>query len=373
MYYTPEYKRFIDRINNEKLIVSRQSVVLHHEYEITTNDIELIFGVDDLFLEIINSNAFQRLKKIHFLGAIDYVVDPDGQKPNKRHTRFQHSLGVARLALQFSRERDLNKGESRLAVVSALLHDIGHAPLSHSLESVFKQQLNIGHHVASERIIKGEVKIGVGVHKILRDRDVNPFEVLATIDGVGPASLRELFSYSINIDTIEAILRSSTYVFKNHIFFPPGEVLAALMRRNEESVPILDQFWRLKDSVYSNLITNRLGVLADYICQEYMKRNMEQFNNDDYYITETELRSRHPGLFCKLDRLASVEPSELLDGVAEIPFVQRRFVIDENVELENLYSIERRYLQVKEECSYIFRTSKGGSNEGESGESLRLF
>ena len=211
------------------------------------------------------------------------------------------------------------------------------------------------------------------MYRGLKKWGINHFDVLATIDGVGPSSLRELFTYSINIDTIEAILRSSTYIFKNDIFAPPNEVLAALMRRDASDVAVLDRFWSLKNSVYSNLITNRLGVLADYICQEYMKKNMDQFNNDDYYITETELRKRHPKLFYKLDRLASVEPSELLGGEAVIPFVQRKFVVEESIGLTAVSSINERYLQTKEESGYTFSTSQGGSNEDESGESLSLF
>jgi HD superfamily phosphohydrolase len=45
----------------------------------------------------------------------------------------------------------------------ALLHDIGHLPISHSLEPVFLSVFGIDHHHASEDIFFGRVAIGHGV------------------------------------------------------------------------------------------------------------------------------------------------------------------------------------------------------------------
>src|SRR5262245_17715179 len=83
---------------------------------------------DPLFSELVATRAFQRLQSIRFLGGIDYLLAraPNGAKGNIRHTRYQHSLGVARLALQYCKLRALTPAEHRLVYVTALLHDIGH-------------------------------------------------------------------------------------------------------------------------------------------------------------------------------------------------------------------------------------------------------
>jgi HD superfamily phosphohydrolase len=96
---------------------------------------------DPLFAELVATPAFQRLKSIRFLGGIDYLLvrAPNGAKGNIRYTRYQHSLGVARLALLYCEERGLSFSERRMIWVAALLHDVGHAPLSHSLEPVFQE------------------------------------------------------------------------------------------------------------------------------------------------------------------------------------------------------------------------------------------
>src|SRR5216684_4057504 len=58
-----------------------------HVFELTESEVAQIF-CRDIYRQVINSSAFQRLKKIHFLGSLDYVIDPEGPRPNKRHTRY---------------------------------------------------------------------------------------------------------------------------------------------------------------------------------------------------------------------------------------------------------------------------------------------
>ncbi len=111
--------------------------------------------VDPLLPRLIATPAFQRLRNIRFLGGIDYarIPAPNGKPGSRRYTRYQHSLGVARLALLYADVRQLGPDERRLIAVAALLHDIGHAPLSHSLEPVFKAEFAIDHHTATEEIL----------------------------------------------------------------------------------------------------------------------------------------------------------------------------------------------------------------------------
>ncbi len=349
--------------NNMHLTQSRRVTSLtadllesQHVFELTENEVAQIF-CRDIYRQVINSSAFQRLKKIHFLGSLDYVIDPEGPRPNKRHTRYQHSLGVARLALQFARDKQLSEREEILGVVAALLHDIGHAPLSHSLESVFKKSFGLGHHLVSERIIKGDVEIGRDLHKILIRARINPFEVLIILNGLAPSPFKELFNYGINIDTIEAISRSATYLYQNTLFRPPSDVLSALMTPCELSTGVLDNFWRLKDEVYNKLITNKVGVLADYVCQQYMQSHISTFDEDDFYLNENELKDRHPKLFATLRNLLAGKLNALLPGVDRIDFIRRRFIIATSVAVDCISAVDSRYTQTKHEESLRIDTN----------------
>ena len=125
---------------------------------------------DDPFLKLLlTTRAVRRLKSIRFLGGIDYVLVPwpNASGRNKRYTRHQHSLGVTRLAALYSAEQQLSEHEFRVVCAAALLHDVGHAPLSHSLEPIFYEYFGVEHHRTSEDIICGRVPIGRDVYNYL--------------------------------------------------------------------------------------------------------------------------------------------------------------------------------------------------------------
>lgn len=96
---------------------------------------------DDPFLaRLAESVAVTRLKDIGFLGAIDYVrFGNEKQKDRQYFNRYEHSLGVAFLALNYSKAKDLSEYDSRVLASAGLLHDVGHGPLSHTLEPIFKK------------------------------------------------------------------------------------------------------------------------------------------------------------------------------------------------------------------------------------------
>lgn len=88
-------------------------------------------------IPIIRDDFFQRLRNIKQLGFSEYVF------PGATHTRFIHSIGVMNIAtLAYDRlfRSKLNDSEflrlKETLKLAALLHDVGHAPLSHSTETV---------------------------------------------------------------------------------------------------------------------------------------------------------------------------------------------------------------------------------------------
>lgn len=97
-------------------------------------------------IPIIRDEFFQRLRNIKQLGFSEYVF------PGATHTRFIHSIGVMNIASsafdRLFKGRLGNKDILRLKEtfkLACLLHDVGHAPLSHSTETVMPNlsELNI--------------------------------------------------------------------------------------------------------------------------------------------------------------------------------------------------------------------------------------
>lgn len=103
--------------------------------------------LDETFSYIIDSPEFQRLKYIE-QGSFRVLY------PAARHDRFIHSLGTYHLACKFAQnfiqniQEDLNINLDKVKIeevqntfyYAALLHDIGHAPFSHTTEKFFKRK-----------------------------------------------------------------------------------------------------------------------------------------------------------------------------------------------------------------------------------------
>jgi len=108
----------------------------------------------ELLFDIISHPWFQRLRHIKQLGLTDYVY------PAAQHTRFQHALGAMHLMTRVldnlrTKGIEITKEEYEASLLCVLLHDMGHGPLSHTLENslitgikhesvsyLFMQQLN---------------------------------------------------------------------------------------------------------------------------------------------------------------------------------------------------------------------------------------
>lgn len=320
----------------------------YHTFRFSESDIRKYFPEPE-FRDVIDTDAFRRLKSIHFLGGIDYLMTGSQKGVEARNTRFDHSLAVATLAKRFANAKGIVGDEYKSVVIAALLHDIGHAPLSHSLEPAFKSIFEINHHLVGERILKGEVRIGFKLEKVLSRLGLNNFEIMSLVSGHGQGVGREVFARSINVDTIEGIIRSATYLHRKELVLNPVVVLDAYAELGRSSQDVLDEFWKMKDYVYTKVIQSKKGLTADYICKRYMEINARNFDKDYYYRTEAELRKEHSALFEALDNLGrydAIDPSLVRDREG-IAYTKRNFVIDESVALNSYADIDRRYLQVK--------------------------
>lgn len=89
---------------------------------------------DALIYDLMEHPWFQRLRRITQLG-LTYLVYPGAY-----HTRFHHALGAMHLmqravGILRSKGHDITPEEEQGVYVAILLHDIGHGPFSHALES----------------------------------------------------------------------------------------------------------------------------------------------------------------------------------------------------------------------------------------------
>lgn len=262
------------------------------------DDLKLATGGDLLLLELIETPAFRRLKNVRFLGAIDYrlVPRPNGKPGATRYTRYEHSIGVMQLAKLYCDVRDLRPVDRRLACAAALLHDLGHPPFSHSMESVFKEEFGIDHHAATTDMIHGRVSAGREVFEALRRHGMDIEKLTAVISGE-TLEFDGFFHGPINFDTIEGILRSCIYVRQSSTVSDRYAVTkAAVERATDDDRRVVDRFWKCKGWVYENVINSREGVLSDFACKTFLRRNLGRVDRGSYFGTEADLFRKLPGL-----------------------------------------------------------------------------
>ncbi len=194
-------------------------------YEIR-DPIHGFIGISEWERDILNHPVLQRLRRIRQLGLSEMVY------PGSVHTRFEHSLGVMHVASRMfseicKRSPDLLKelGYERAGLdrqhalirITALIHDVGHAPFSHATEELMEREE--GEVVSHERYSASVVEHLL--RDVIADNPVNTANygiradevtaLLAEETRLGHQELvwRELISGQLDADRADYLLRDS--------------------------------------------------------------------------------------------------------------------------------------------------------------------
>jgi len=178
-------------------------------------------------LEILDTFAFQRLRRIKQLAVVDLVY------PGAVHTRFSHSLGVAHVVEKFLEEllpkAEVPQSERERYLVFmrlvALLHDIGHGPYSHVFEDFVLYPRGTSHEIVGALIIEKCAELADPIERILSEygfrlKDIQDALKSASEEewplrsSLGSSSERILFHLmkgAFSADIIDYLLRDSYY------------------------------------------------------------------------------------------------------------------------------------------------------------------
>ena len=168
-----------------------------------------IIEVDGNALNIIDTVAFQRLRRIRQLG-MGWMVYPAAE-----HSRFTHSVGTYHMSKRIMNNLEknnprfkLDKREKKLVTTAGLLHDIGHASLSNALETAIKN-LNgkFVHEEMAIRIIKECEEISSVLEKHGDNFKKDVCEIL--INNYSNPHVASIVSSQFDADRIDYLLRDS--------------------------------------------------------------------------------------------------------------------------------------------------------------------
>jgi HD superfamily phosphohydrolase len=173
---------------------------------------ELDVPLTDRVRRIIDTAAFRRLARISQLGLVSLVY------PAAHHTRFEHSLGVYRLALLVIKRlahdprfvQQVSPREASLFIVAALLHDLGHWPFCHPIED-----LELSEVPRHEELVRCYLETSPLAEVLQEDWQVEPAEVLDLLNGGRRSKTRRLLatmlSGPVDVDKMDYLFRDSLH------------------------------------------------------------------------------------------------------------------------------------------------------------------
>lgn len=149
----------------------------------------------ELEMNLVDSSVFQRLRRIKQLGVTNLVY------PSANHTRFEHSIGATHIAGRIAERLEL-EADSEVLRAAALLHDLGHGPLSHTSEELLERYLNHSHEdITLQLIKKGEIG------DLLSSSTINSSEVVSVLSK--KSGLSGLISGDVDVDRMDYLARDA--------------------------------------------------------------------------------------------------------------------------------------------------------------------
>ncbi|HVU88518.1 MAG TPA: HD domain-containing protein [Pirellulales bacterium] len=191
---------------------------------------ELDVPLTERVRQILDCRDFRRLARVSQLGLVSLVY------PAAIHTRFEHSLGVYRLALLYLKQlshderfvKAIRPADAEVFIAAALLHDLGHWPFCHPIEDIQLPGVPSHELFANSFLLEGEI-----ADALRTDWHINPRDVVTLLSDKprDPRSriLQSLLSGPIDIDKMDYLARDSLHAgvpYGRH--FDQGRLLGSL-------------------------------------------------------------------------------------------------------------------------------------------------
>lgn len=175
-----------------------------------------VYGTIDipqLVNDLIDTEELQRLDDVMQTAMARYVYR------SAKTSRMEHCIGACHIATRVANQLKLDETETKILQAGALLHDLGHPPLSHALEPLLKSITGLSHEELSYEYIMGKRFISESkISKILeQSHSLNKEKIAQLIfkpkksdDLIGrQVYLKQLISGVIDVDRLDYLRRDA--------------------------------------------------------------------------------------------------------------------------------------------------------------------
>jgi len=270
--------------------------------------------------QIIDTAEFRRLARISQLGLVSLVY------PAAIHTRFEHSLGVYRLALlllkRLAHDRRFTEAvrpeDAELLIVTALLHDLGHWPFCHPIEDIRLPSVPSHELFANSFLLESEI-----ADTLREDWGINPRDVVALLSekprDTTSRILTSMLAGPIDIDKMDYLFRDSLHAgvpYGRH--FDQQRLIGSLcLNRSGDGLAITD-----KGKTAAELMVFARYVMFSEVYWHHGVRSATAMLQRAFYLLhaaldlDTLFRMAEAPMIAELREAAGSGPAgELLDGL----------------------------------------------------------
>ncbi len=297
---------------------------------------------------LVESRPMQRLRRVRQLALANLVF------PGAEHSRFSHALGVMHLAGRMydtlarsgdHLDPDPRSPDRRALRAACLLHDIGHAPFSHSAEDLFEG--DIDHEEMTRRLIaSSEISELLSTHGIDLERVLRLLR--GPQEGADPLSptdalLHRVISGELDVDKMDYLLRDSLFCGVHYGTFDLERVLQTVVPLEDPEtgsigigveaggVHAIEALLLARYYMFTQVYFNVTGKVLELHLNEWLREEGILWSNDpaifleqdDVWVMSRLRPSKSPHARALVDRQRYVlawETNEHLDAASKTAF-----------------------------------------------------
>jgi len=272
--------------------------------------------VEGVAEDLLDTPAVQRLRRVKQLGTAELVY------PSANHTRFEHSLGVYHLAMRALDQLGIEGRQAERVRAAAVLHDIGHSPFSHNIESLVARRTGRMHDDVDDLLETGEVARVLALH------DIDPGRVAGLVAGEG--ELGQLVSGELDVDRMDYLVRDAHHTGVPYGTIDPGRLLRALRYRDGRlvlaagNVPTAESLLLARalmdGTVYRHHVSRVAGAMLERACERLLDGGVavERFRRMADHDLLVALRAEVPDLGGRVER-RDLYKRAVWAGIGDVP------------------------------------------------------